>query len=214
MSNIVLTPENPEYQGGSWHLEAMANERIIATGLYYYDVENITESSLAFRECVDYCVDHDQGDYVGVELGYGLIDDSHEPQLIQNIGQIEARDGRCVVFPNVYQHRINGFKLADPTKPGHRKILAFFFIDPSTRIPSTEIVPPQQQDWWIENLSDVDSICGLPSLVQDLVYDNVPFPYSLDEAKKIRLDLMAERTASNKTADGEYFSPICALCEH
>ncbi|KAJ2505387.1 hypothetical protein GGI11_007032, partial [Coemansia sp. RSA 2049] len=184
MSNIVLTPENPEYKGGSWHLEAMANERIIATGLYYYDVENITESSLAFKECVDYLLHHDQGDYVGVELGFGLADESNEPQMIQNIGQIEAKNGRCVVFPNVYQHRINGFKLADPTKPGHRKILGFFFIDPSTRIPSTEIVPPQQQDWWIETFSDVDSICKLPSLVQDLVHDNVPFPYSLDEAKK------------------------------
>ncbi|KAJ2659055.1 hypothetical protein IWW48_003684, partial [Coemansia sp. RSA 1200] len=215
MSNIVLTPENPEYQGGSWHLEAMANERIVATGLYYYDVENITESSLAFRECVDQYFDYEQNDDVGVRLGYGLTGDfDDEQQLIQNIGQIEARNGRCVVFPNVYQHRINGFKLADPTKPGHRKILAFFFIDPSTRIPSTEIVPPQQQDWWIETLSGVDPICRLPSLVQDLVYDNVPFPYSLDEAKKVRLDLMAERNASNENADEEYFSPFFTLCEH
>ncbi|KAJ2515140.1 hypothetical protein GGI11_003843 [Coemansia sp. RSA 2049] len=193
----------------------MANERIIATGLYYYDVENITESSLAFRECVDQYFDYEQNDDVGVRLGYGLTGDfDDEQQLIQNIGQIEAKNGRCVVFPNVYQHRVNGFKLADPTKPGHRKILAFFFIDPSTRIPSTEIVPPQQQDWWIETLSDVDPICKLPSLVQDLIYSKVPFPYSLDEAKKTRLDLMAERTASNENADEEYFSPSFTLCEH
>ncbi|KAJ1898569.1 hypothetical protein LPJ66_002667, partial [Kickxella alabastrina] len=50
MSNIILTPENPVYEGGAWHVEALANERIIATGLYYYDVDNITESNLAFRE--------------------------------------------------------------------------------------------------------------------------------------------------------------------
>ncbi|KAJ1953499.1 hypothetical protein GGI12_006000, partial [Dipsacomyces acuminosporus] len=37
MSSIELTPENPAYEGGNWHVEAMANERIIATGIYYYD---------------------------------------------------------------------------------------------------------------------------------------------------------------------------------
>ncbi|KAJ1764747.1 hypothetical protein LPJ74_006580, partial [Coemansia sp. RSA 1843] len=57
-----------------------------------------------------------------------------------------TKNGRCVVFPNIYRHKVGGFKLADPTKPGHRNIFAFFFIDPSTRIPSTKIVPPQWQD--------------------------------------------------------------------
>ncbi|KAH0487732.1 MAG: uncharacterized protein KVP18_004350 [Porospora cf. gigantea A] len=52
-ANIHLTPEKPEYPGGAWHVEGMKNESIVATGLYYYDVENITESELAFRigEC-------------------------------------------------------------------------------------------------------------------------------------------------------------------
>ena len=45
--NIELTPEiNPVYAGGSWHVEGGINEDIIATVLYYYDVENITESKL------------------------------------------------------------------------------------------------------------------------------------------------------------------------
>ncbi|KAJ2401839.1 hypothetical protein GGI23_001127 [Coemansia sp. RSA 2559] len=215
MSNIELTPENPEYEGGSWHVEAMANERIIATGIYYYDVENITESSLAFRESFDQYVPYEQNDAEGVRLGYGLEGGFDVDQnIVQNVGDVETRNGRCIVFPNVYQHKVGGFKLADPTKQGHRKIFAFFFIDPSTRIPSTEIVPPQQQDWWTETLADAKPLSELPILVQRTIYDNVSFPFGLDDAKSIRLDLMAERTARNENAGEELFAPLFTLCEH
>ncbi|KAJ2553316.1 hypothetical protein EV175_002986 [Coemansia sp. RSA 1933] len=84
--------------------------------------------------------------------------------LVQNIGQDETKNGWCIVFPNIHQHQVGGFKLTDPTKPGHRKIFAFFFIDPSTRIPSTEVVPPQQQDWWTDKVSDTKPIGDLPGL--------------------------------------------------
>lgn len=49
----MLTPEKPDYNGGSWHIEGQLNERICASVLYYYDSENITESFLAFRQKVD-----------------------------------------------------------------------------------------------------------------------------------------------------------------
>ncbi|GIJ97934.1 hypothetical protein Aspvir_000040 [Aspergillus viridinutans] len=49
LANIKLTPEKPEYEGGSWHIEGQLNEHICATAIYYYDGENITESTLTFR---------------------------------------------------------------------------------------------------------------------------------------------------------------------
>ncbi|KAG8955293.1 hypothetical protein FRC00_005430, partial [Tulasnella sp. 408] len=52
LANIHLTPEKPVYPGGSWHVEGMANERIISSGIYYYDSENITDSELQFRTVV------------------------------------------------------------------------------------------------------------------------------------------------------------------
>jgi hypothetical protein len=52
-ANIILTPEKPEYAGGSWHVEGQLNERICATAIYYYDSENVTDSYLAFRQKVD-----------------------------------------------------------------------------------------------------------------------------------------------------------------
>ncbi|KAF9335664.1 hypothetical protein BGZ91_010407 [Linnemannia elongata] len=44
LANIELTPDNPKYEGGTWHVEGMANENIVATGIYYYYTDNITES--------------------------------------------------------------------------------------------------------------------------------------------------------------------------
>lgn len=50
LANIHLTSEQPEYEGGSWHIEGQLNEHICASALYYYDSDNITESFLAFRQ--------------------------------------------------------------------------------------------------------------------------------------------------------------------
>ncbi|KAL1979846.1 hypothetical protein VTN96DRAFT_5054 [Rasamsonia emersonii] len=53
LANIELTPEKPEYEGGSWHVEGQLNEHICATALYYYSNENITPSTLSFRQRAD-----------------------------------------------------------------------------------------------------------------------------------------------------------------
>ncbi|KAJ2626162.1 hypothetical protein GGF44_005139 [Coemansia sp. RSA 1694] len=216
MSNIELTPEKPEYDGGNWHVEAMANERIIATGIYYYDVENIAEGSLKFRESVNEKLCYQQHDAFGIDSAYKIFDDVYVPiaELLQEIGHIEIKSGRCIVFPNIYQHQVSSFKLADPTKPGHRKILAFFFIDPATRIPSTEIVPPQQQSWWGEGALSSGVLSDLPLPVNEGTLNQVDFPMSLEEAKKLRLELMAERSVQNNRATGSLFNPEFYLCEH
>ena len=46
------------------------------------------------------------------------------------------------------QHRVSGFRLQDPTKPGYRRFIALWLIDPTRRIISTANVPPQQAAWW------------------------------------------------------------------
>ncbi|KAJ3308109.1 hypothetical protein HDU76_004131, partial [Blyttiomyces sp. JEL0837] len=50
MANIHLTSQNPRFKGGNWHLEGMENEAIIATGIVYHSMENITNSRLTFRQ--------------------------------------------------------------------------------------------------------------------------------------------------------------------
>jgi hypothetical protein len=53
LASIHLTPEKPEYDGGTWHVEGALNEHICATALYYYDQENITDCYLSFRQSIN-----------------------------------------------------------------------------------------------------------------------------------------------------------------
>jgi hypothetical protein len=50
------------------------------------------------------------------------------------------------------QHRVSPFHLKDPTKPGHRRFIALWLVDPTQRIISTANVPPQQLDWWMDSV--------------------------------------------------------------
>ncbi|KAG9404203.1 hypothetical protein AC1031_005743 [Aphanomyces cochlioides] len=53
IESIELTPENPKWPGRSWHFEGMPNESIAATGIFFYDCENITTPEVWFRHIFD-----------------------------------------------------------------------------------------------------------------------------------------------------------------
>ncbi|KAJ2062102.1 hypothetical protein GGI17_002669 [Coemansia sp. S146] len=193
MSNVELTPENPIYGGVAWRLAGLANERIIATGVFFYDVANIAQSSLIFREAIshlDFEADN-SFDTASMVKVYGpdeeLVDGEY--YLTQEVGGVDIKDGRCLVFPSIYQHLMLELRLEDSTKPGHCKMLTFYVVDPATRIPSTEIVPPQQQDWWSEDVFLSGPLRSLPRLIVDGIMDKIDYPISLKEAKKIRQDM-------------------------
>lgn len=143
LANIVLTPDQPKYKGGTWHVEGMDNENIVASGIFYSQSTNITESRLAFRRA---CAtpDYEQNDNNGVLHVFGL---ENEGALHQNYGSLSTIEGRAIAFPNVYQHRVEPFELQDKTKPGVRKIVVFFLVDPNQRVLSTADIPPQQHAW-------------------------------------------------------------------
>jgi len=153
MASIELTPEKPEFPVGSWHVEGMMNERIVGTALYYLDSENVTPTHLSFRmqttEMDSVMTKCDQ-DYYGYFQRLFGTDLSHGGHRIQNFGNVETREGRLLAFPNVFQHRVSGFSLQDRTKPGHRRFIAIWLVDPRQRIISTANVPPQRMDWWAE----------------------------------------------------------------
>ena len=114
-------------------------------------------------------------------------------------------EGRLLAFPNVVQHWVSSFQLADPAKPGHQKILALFLVDPYVRILSTANVPPQQKSWWAENIYNDEKLSSLPIELLNHIIDDVPeFPISLEEAKEIRLELMEERKRSKKLLRTRY----------
>ncbi|KAJ7621760.1 hypothetical protein DFH06DRAFT_1009771 [Mycena polygramma] len=217
LANIHLTPEDPEYKGGSWHVEAMLNERIVASGIYYYDEVNISESRLAFRVTTGDPVYHEQNDELCMRLLYGMKRFSH---CCQDLGSIATTAGRALAWPNVYQHRVAPFQLIDPTRPGHRKILAIFLVDPSIEpIPSATDVPPQQADWAFDALEAAridprSRFSCLPPELSDLVRDNLPDTVmTRDEAEEYRLELMKERTGYVQSREEE-LSYSFNMCEH
>lgn len=185
LATIHLTPDKPEYSGGSWHIEGMMNERIVSTGIYYWDSENITESRLSFRAALD-DPHYEQNDDDGLREVYGLED---EDALNQMLGSTSTPAGRCLAFPNILQHRVDSFRLTDPTRPGYRKILAFFLVDPSEKIVSTSDVPPQQP--W----SDTSTM-------------------TFEQAKNYREQLMQERKFFVGEHNEQLYEREFSLCEH
>ncbi|KAF8147745.1 hypothetical protein K438DRAFT_1779845 [Mycena galopus ATCC 62051] len=192
----------------------MLNERIVAFGIYYYAGENMTESKLPLRVAVD---DPGQSDGQCVSMLYNMESDC---DLVQDIGAVVTKPGRALSWPNIFQHRIFSFKLADLSKPGHRKILAFFLVDPTNNhIVSATDVPLQQGDWasaaFFQACRDSTSVLNdFPQELTALMKDNFSgMVMSIDEAAAYyRLQLMKERTASVDSHSKQYVQSF-NLCE-
>ncbi|KAG8740256.1 hypothetical protein FRC10_004556 [Ceratobasidium sp. 414] len=172
------TPEKPEYSGGSWHIEGMLGEAIAASGIYYYAEDNITESRLAFRTAACIPQGYEQCDERGCRLTWGI--------------------SRTIAFPNLYQHKVSPFELKDKTKPGHRKIVALFLVDPALHRPSTTIGAFDKLAPEIMN--------HINSLADDTM--------TWEEANAYRLELMDERKVFVAENDQNFFQVAFSLCEH
>jgi Protein of unknown function (DUF4246) len=196
----------------------MQNEHICASALYYYDSVNITSSYLAFRqrsstEDIDNRkIRYPQNTSSWLTEVFGCED---QGPALQYVGKVDTREGRILTWPNILQHRVEPFALADPTRPGHRKILALFLVDPNIRIISTASVPCQQKDWWAADIRKKGALAVLPLELQDQVFNEVEgFPISLEEAKEQRLELMEERKRFVFSHERSFEDSFFSLCEH
>ncbi|KAG9098376.1 hypothetical protein FS749_003959 [Ceratobasidium sp. UAMH 11750] len=215
LANIHLTPEKPEYAGGSWHIEGMSNEAIAASGIYYYSEDNITESRLAFRTAASIPGSYEQNDERGCRLTWGIARDD---PCVNELGSIVTCQDRAIAFPNIYQHKVSPFELKDKTKPGHRKIVALFLVDPAIHRPSTTTVPPQQHEWRSAAVSANQTLkASLDKLAPEII-DRVNVlaegTIKREEAEAYRLELMDERKAFVAENDEKFFQVVFDLCEH
>ncbi|KDQ59194.1 hypothetical protein JAAARDRAFT_33923 [Jaapia argillacea MUCL 33604] len=229
MANIILTPENPKYEGGSWHVEGMENERIVSTGLYYYHSSNISESKLGFRQAVGsgdpphgnpaYGIPSEQNDDQGYMAAYGI--DGNRGFLNQELGTVITKEDKCLAFPNIYQHRVAPFELVDSTKPGVRKILCFFLVDPTITILSTSKVPPQQHEWYLREIRKPSPLTALPlelfEMITTRLMEEPERPgriITTEQAKEERQKLMDERANFRVEHNKEIFEMEFNMCEH
>jgi hypothetical protein len=182
---------------GSWHVEGMPHENIIASGIYYIAAsENIINNHLAFRRL------NDEHRYYGEHGREG-----EEVELVEDIGAVDTPTGTVLVWKNDLQHQVGPLTVQDepneqpnkkkksttpavPSSPpvapstGIRKILCFFLVSPANRIVSTKIVPEQQ---------------------------NI---LSLEEAMEHRQNLMNERKYIAKRDAEDWESRTYTFCEH
>ncbi|KAF2148158.1 hypothetical protein K461DRAFT_325076 [Myriangium duriaei CBS 260.36] len=162
------------------------------------DSSNITDSYLAFREATSTEEleekPYDQEDYQQFERLYGI--EQHGPAT-QKLGRVNTREGRLLTFPNVLQHQVSPFALADPSRLGHRKILALFLVDSYTGISSTA------------NVMDLP-----PELAKRVANSIDDFPIELKEAKKLRLELMDERNVFVRDHNTRLKQEEFSFCEH
>ncbi len=145
-----LRPSKPVFYGGSWHLEGMPEENIVATGIYYFNINNMTPHSLEFRTSLSssFHIDYPQNGTEYVKLHYDMDTINKYDDLTKsvfNLGKITPENDMCLIFPNFLQHRVSQFKLEDPQKSGYRDILVFFLIDPTSPVISTSDVDRQQK---------------------------------------------------------------------
>lgn len=102
LSSIKLSPSQPFYPGGTWNLEGMKNEHIVATAIYYYGVENVTPSHLRFRQEAyldEMELQYEQDEHEPLYIIFGTQSMKDEP-AIQEIGTIATPNNRLLVFPN------------------------------------------------------------------------------------------------------------------
>ena len=144
-----------------------------------------------------------QNDFAALESIYNF--DNEDPTVHQ-LGSINTREGRLLTFPNVMQHRVSPFGLKDKTKPGHRKILALFLVDPRNPIISTANIPPQQHSWWQELVEEAGVFNRLPLELAQQVLRSSDLPVSMEKAKEQREQLMAERRQFVKTHNAAFMS--------
>ena len=137
--------------------------------------------------------------------------DIRDSPCVQEIGDVITKTHRCVAFPNLYQHQVQPFRLEDPTKPGHRKILVFFLVDPTKKVLSTTNVAPQQGEWVIEamrNSGQNSPFSKLPIEILTMISSENEGVMTRLEAEKYREELMSERDIAGKENDRNYFGRV------
>jgi hypothetical protein len=146
MAEVELNADtSPVFPGGAWHVEGMEHERIVASGIYYLEHDNLTPCAIEFRHAYD----EPPGlyyDEFACEQFWGART-FQEFGFVRKMGEVPIRAGRAVAFPNLWQHRVTSFKLQAGQTHGRRRVLVFFLVDPFRPVISSATVVPQERAW-------------------------------------------------------------------
>ncbi|MCJ1307284.1 hypothetical protein MMC25_000930 [Agyrium rufum] len=208
IGGIQLTPDRPSYDGDDWQFEGMLNEHIAAIALFFYDVHNITESRISFRQ--EASMEDDSYDTLGNHeklmevFDFTGFQSLYVTSPLQELGSVPTVQGRFLAWPNTLQYRVEPFRLADVTQSGHSRYIMMSLVDPHYRVCSTANVPPQQHLWWANDASSNANFSArnLPQEIIDQIFEYTKdWPIDLDEAQEIRSEMLEEHAMAQKAID-------------
>ncbi|KAJ2814218.1 hypothetical protein H4S07_000016 [Coemansia furcata] len=146
--NINLTPDRPAHSEGRWQAMGGYDENIFAVGMYFCEMENIASAKLKLRDPVKRFAFRNQEEKNSFCKTHDVTEsDETSCMFSQEFEGIDIKAGRFICYPNLYQVKMPSFTLADSTKPGSVKCIAFYVVDPSTRVMSTDSVCPRDPTW-------------------------------------------------------------------
>ena len=154
VSSVELTPERPLYGGDAHHnIAGILNEHIVATSICYFDMHNIKDARVSFRQETKINGDDFNLDvYRAMHQVFDLPDAptiGPFPAALQILGSVPiSRIGQFLAWPNTLRFKAESFGLADPLRPGHLRFATLWLVDPHYRICSTRNVPPQDPSWF------------------------------------------------------------------
>ncbi|GIC88817.1 DUF4246 domain-containing protein [Aspergillus udagawae] len=221
VSSVDLTPERPSYEGDSdFQVAGMLNERIVATAVCFYDVENIGGARISFQqearmneyefnlfypEMIELAWDIPHWDY-------SANPPPPPPQALQDLGSIATtNNGRLLAWPNTLRYKAEPFSLLDSSRPGHLRYITIHLVDPHYRICSTRNVPPQQHDWWLKAREMSNNLHGapLPDVMDTLGLQMEVLPMTVQESLEVQKETDLERETAmgklrSRVATGDY----------
>ncbi|KAL3691664.1 hypothetical protein R1sor_005315 [Riccia sorocarpa] len=219
----IIQPKGHVYEG-TWHVEGMSHECIVASGIYYYSTSSyLKDSGLEFRrernEYKDYPSIAEYHWSMQERMG-DQFPNLHGLTMNVHLGTVPTVEDRLIVFSNDLQHKVSRIENTSQDQVGTRKILVFFLVDPDEEIVSTRHVPPQQWERSVPQLVNlmclvVKRVTGkffpLP-LVQEIM-SRAKSGLTLAEARRHRLGLMRERKYKIDSENEEWEREF-TLCEH
>jgi hypothetical protein len=129
------------FRESNLHLEGTHFERIIGTGIYYFNVDGVNDANLNFKtKLYPKLISKEYYHYLSSNGRKNEINNNYS-----NIGSVPTKNNRCIVFPNFLYHNVDEIELLNGFTNGCREILVFWLVDPSKRILSTSNVLPLQQ---------------------------------------------------------------------
>jgi hypothetical protein len=147
MATARLTEATAPFSAGSWHLEGVAAEQIIASAIYYPPSPGAATSGLSFRVSLPEYLPYPQDGIKYVERHYGFhVDDEREFDATCFLGTHPTRQDSMIVFPNTLQHQVGELKLLPDATEGRRRVLVLWLVAPGSRVPSTADVPDTTLD--------------------------------------------------------------------